>query len=179
MEQNVDDKDFQPMLMNTLKLEGGYNAQENSNFGVKQDVYDAFAKANKLPSKSVKELNFGEVSNFYKKDYYDKVKDLPTKELKGLVFDYAVNAGAGTAISALQEVVGSKVDGIMGGKTKQAVDKYIAKNGEDTLHAQLIQKRVDHYASLIQQDPMKYGQYEKGWLNRMNSLMQMYKSNSM
>ncbi len=172
------DTDFQPILMNTLKLEGGYTVDNGkpTNFGVRQDIYDSFAKANKLQSKSVKELTFGDVKNFYQKEYYSKVKDLPTRNLKGLAFDHAVNAGSGNAIKAIQEIVGTKSDGIIGAKTKKAVEKYIEKNGEEVLQDQLIQKRIDHYSSLVTQDPIKYSQYENGWLNRVNKLLQIYKN---
>ena len=102
------DADFQGILMNTLKLEGGYTVDNGkpTNRGVRQDVYDAYAKANKLESKSVKELTHGDVSDFYKKEYYDKaVKDIPSRNIKGMVFDYAVNAGVSKAVRDRKSVV--------------------------------------------------------------------------
>ena len=175
----ADDIDFQPILMNTLKLEGGYTVDNGkpTNYGVRQDVYDAYTKANKLPSKSVKELQFGDVKEFYKKEYFDKsAKDLSSRSTKGLVFDYAVNAGVGKAVSDLQSIVGTKADGIIGKKTKVAVEKYIKKNGEDALRTELTNRRMQHYQNLLISNPEKYQKYEKGWFNRMENLLRTYKS---
>ena len=175
----ADDAEFQSILMNTLKLEGGYTVDNGkpTNRGVRQDVYDAYAKANKLESKSVKELTHGDVSDFYKKEYYDKaVKDIPSRNIKGMVFDYAVNAGVSKAVSDLQSIVGTKADGIAGKKTKAAIEKYLKKNGEDALKTELTGRRVQHYQNLVIANPEKYQKYEKGWFNRMESLLRTYKS---
>lgn len=165
--------DFKPVLNQTLHFEGGYTVDNGgpTNYGVRQDIYDAYAKKNNLPSKNIKSLNYGEVKEFYQKEYWDrpKISKLP-KGISANVFDYGVNAGQAKAISALQEVVGTKADGVIGPKTLKAVDKYLKAKGEALFNQEFLNKRVEHYNTLVAQDPKQYGRYLPGWLNRVNKL---------
>jgi lysozyme family protein len=171
------DMDFIPILMNTLKLEGNYTEDSGgkTNFGVTQNTFDAYTKENNIPSKDVKDLNFGDVRNFYQKEFYEKPKifDIPYKKIKSMVFDFGVNAGTPTAIKTLQKIVGTKADGIKGNKTNNAISKYVEKYGEDDLYDALVQARIEHYQNLVKSNPDKYGQYLNGWLNRLTKLAEM------
>ena len=171
----AEDLDFSPILADTLRLEGGRRVDSDglTNNGIRQPIYDSYTKLKKLPQKSVDELNWGETSDFYKDEFYDKIKDLPTKNLKGVAFDFAVNAGTPTAVKGLQKIVGSKADGIIGKKTIAAVKKFIEKNGEDFLVKSILQNRIDHNYAVIENDPSK-AQYERGWNNRIESQAKTY-----
>jgi lysozyme family protein len=164
---------FDKDLATTLKFEGGLTTDTGglTNYGVRQDIYDSYTKANKLPSKSVKELKYGDVRDFYETEYYKKpgINLLP-EEIQGVVFDSAVNLGQGTTIKQLQSIVGSKADGIMGKKTTGAVNEYIKKNGVEGLKFELLNTRFKHYNSLVEQNPAKYGKYINGWEKRLESL---------
>lgn len=164
---------FKDVLNRTLKFEGGYTEDTGgpTNYGVRQDMYDAYAKANKLESKKVTDLKYGDVKNFYEKDYWEKPKisKLPA-EIAGNVFDYGVNAGQGKAIKTLQEVVGAKPDGVIGPKTLKAVNDYMAKVGAKALNKQILDRRAQHYNELVQSNPQKYSRYLNGWLARVNKL---------
>lgn len=170
--------DFKPILFNTLKLEGGETTDTggHTNYGVTQKSFDAYASSNNLPSKNVSNLNFGDVKNFYETDYYKKpgIDLIPSQKVGGVVFDYGVNAGVGTAIKKLQEIVGAKVDGKLGKKTLSAIDSYIKQNGEDFLASQILNKRAEHYIQLANSNPDKYGRYLQGWMNRISAVKQMY-----
>jgi len=170
-----EDIDFRPILLDTLKSEGGLLVDEDgvSNYGVRQPIYDSYTKLKKLSPKDVKSLNWGEVNDFYKDEFYSKVSDLPTKNLKGVAFDFAVNASPRTAIKSLQEVVGSKADGIIGKKTIASVNKFMEKHGEDALVRSILQKRIDHNYATIANNPQK-AKYEQGWNNRINHLVETY-----
>lgn len=173
MTQN--EEDFKKVLNQTLQFEGGYTVDNGgpTNYGVRQDMYDAYAKQNKVPSKSVKELKYGEVKDFYKKNYWETPKiNLLPREIAPSVFDYGVNAGQGKAIMAVQSIVGAKADGIIGPKTIKAINKYVEKNGVELLHKQILDNRVEHYNRLVASDPQKYGKYFAGWLNRVNKISQ-------
>jgi len=171
---------FDQILNTTLKLEGGLNKNEIgggvSNYGVKQDTYNAYAKEKGIASKDVRNLKYGDVRGIYEDKYYKqpKIDQLPSGKIQGLVFDWGVNAGTVTVIKKLQEIVGTKPDGQIGKKTIKAVNDYISKNGEDSLAFSILSSRSNHYNELIRQDPHKYGSYEKNWMNRINYLAQKY-----
>lgn len=171
MTQN--EEDFKKVLNQTLEFEGGYTVDHAgpTNRGIRQDMYDSYAKQNKLPSKSVKDLKYGEVKDFYKKNYWENPKiNLLPREISASVFDYGVNAGQGRAIMAVQSIVGAKPDGVIGPKTIKAINKYVETNGVDTLHKQILDNRVEHYNNLVKSDPNKYARYLSGWLTRVNKI---------
>lgn len=169
---------FDNILSNTLKNEGGETTDSggHTNYGVTQSLYDAVSPSLGLPKKNVRDLKYGEVSKVYEEEFYKKPKidRLPSEKLQGLVFDYAVNAGAGNAIKRLQKIVGTTEDGSIGKQTISAVKAYIDKYGEDILGRELIMERANHYADLIAADPQKYGRYENGWMNRLANLQKQY-----
>lgn len=170
---------FPQILSETLKFEGGQanDSGGKTNAGVTQKTYDAYAAANKLPRKSVNDLSFGEVHDMYKDEFFQKPKfDKLPEKVAGVMFDYGVNSGTGTATKDLQKIVGVKADGIIGKKTLSAMDKYIAKNGEDSLTDAVMTSRENLMTNLVTQDPVKYGAYEQGWSNRTQALRQKYLS---
>jgi len=95
----------------------------------------------------------------YKKKYWDAVRgdELPMG-LDYLVFDFAVNAGAGGAIKTLQTAVGVTPDGGFGPITMaavQAVDPV-------TLIERFSAGKVVFYRGLN-----TFATFGKGWLNRV------------
>lgn len=170
--------DFEPILTNTLKLEGGKTVDTGgvTNMGVTQSAFDAYAQENNIPVKSVNDLKLGDVSKFYEEKYWKqpKISELPSEKVAALVFDYGVNAGTGTAVKSLQKIVGSKSDGVIGKKTLAAVNEYIAKHGEQELAERIISDREDHYVNLVNSNPDKYGRYFNGWMNRITKLQKQY-----
>jgi lysozyme family protein len=104
-----------------------------------------------------------------------KIDYIPSEKIQGVVFDHAVNAGAGTAIKSLQNIVGSNPDGVMGKKTIAAVKEYVDKYGEDVLGKELINARAMQYSDLVNSNPEKYAQYQNGWFNRLMNLQKQYK----
>lgn len=171
MTQN--EEDFKKVLNQTLQFEGGYTVDNGgpTNYGVRQDIYNSYAKKNGLASKDVRNLKYGEVKDFYKQNYWEgpKINLLP-REIASSVFDYGVNAGQGKAIMAVQEIVGAKPDGVIGPKTIKAINKYVEANGVELLHKQILDNRVEHYNKLVINNPQKYQKYLSGWLNRVNKI---------
>lgn len=169
---------FNDVFLNTLKLEGGKTVDTGgvTNMGVTQSAWDAYSATNKIPRESVNSLKVGEVKKFYRDEYWDKPKisSIPSPKVASLVFDYGVNAGTGTAIKALQEVVGVKQDGKLGKRTIEAINSYIEDMGEETLAQSLLGQRQQYYDTLVFQDPNKYSPYRDGWSNRIEKLKAMY-----
>lgn len=173
---------FNQYLNNLLGVEGGYTSDHRgaTNYGVSQPTYDGYLKEKKMPSKKVKDLTYGEVKDFYQTEFYakpkiDKVADF-SPSAAGVLFDHAVNAGNQTAIKHLQQVVGSKDDGVIGEKTLKAVEDYVKKNGDKALSKAILKKQADHYAELVTKDPDKYGKYLNGWKNRITKTTSLYAS---
>jgi len=59
------------------------------------------------------------VRNFYKGNYWDKVRgdDLNNQGVAEVIFDFAVNAGIKTSSKLAQIVIGATPDGIIGPKS--------------------------------------------------------------
>jgi lysozyme family protein len=163
---------FDQALVTTLGLEGGYTENDVSptNHGVRQDMFDAYNDKKKQDRVNVKDMTYNQMRTFYKDDYWDvnKLDDFPIG-IATQVFDYGVNAGAGTAAKKLQSIVGTKEDGIVGKKTKKAVKEYIEKHGEKKLIEEYLNLREKHYNDIVTNNPEKM-QYHKGWMNRINFL---------
>lgn len=168
---------FDTMLVNTLKFEGGYTVDHRgeTNRGITQPTYDSYTKQKGIPTKNVKDLTYGEGYSFYEDEFYKKPKiDKLPYNVGGVVFDFGVNAGPVTAIKSLQRIVGTKDDGIIGDKTITAVHKYIDKNGENELINTLVSDRQIYNNNLILKDPSVYGDYERGWRDRLIKVLELY-----
>jgi lysozyme family protein len=99
------------------------------------------------------------VEPLYKKKYFDAVRgdELPVG-LDYLMFDFAVNAGAGRAIKTLQTAVGVTPDGGFGPMTMAAVQGV----DPNELIERFSQAKEDFYRSLT-----TFATFGKGWLNRV------------
>lgn len=142
----TDDPDFNEAIRLTLQFEGGYNPKE----------VDGYVGHMGLNSKYHPEVTDGSFSfsrgvEIYKQEYWDTIKgidDLPP-HIKLIAFDAAVNCGAGRAKAWLKECLAD--DG------RVDIDEFN-------------DKRLAHYTRLIDKNSDKYGQYEKGWGNRVKEL---------
>lgn len=78
------------------------------------------------------------------------------------VFDHAVNAGTGSAIRLIQEMLRLKVDGIVGPKTLRAIEH--ADAGE--LLAYYLARRARYYRDIVAANSSLV-RFLDGWLNRL------------
>ncbi len=173
---------FNKMLGQTLGFEGGFvldPAGGATNYGITQKTLDGYRKGKKLPLKNVKDLNTEDVINLYRDEFYNrpKINKLPSS-IAPIIFDYGVNSGTSKAISALQSIVGTKADGIIGKNTLAKVNEYIKKNGDNKLKEALISQREEFLKSLVEQNPDLNLQFAKGWQNRINKLRKIHLSSN-
>jgi lysozyme family protein len=99
------------------------------------------------------------VEPMYKKKYWDAVRGDELKVgIDYLMFDFAVNAGAGRAIKTLQTAIGVPADGGFGPITMAAMKSYEPVK----LIERFSQAKEDFYQSLSTFDV-----FGKGWLNRV------------
>lgn len=137
-----------------LSHEGGYvNHKDDpgmeTNYGISKRSY---------PNLDIKSLTREEAKKIYLRDFWNKVRgDSLPFGVALIMFDFAVNAGVGTAVKALQHAVGAKEDGILGDLTMARVGT-VNKN---FICEKLTTYRILHYTSL-----KTFGTFGKGWIDR-------------
>jgi lysozyme family protein len=151
-----------------LKSEGGYvnnpaDPGGMTNLGVTKATWENWV-GRKSDEAEMRGLTPEKVEPLYKKKYFDAVRgdELPVG-LDYLMFDFAVNAGAGRAIKTLQTAVGVTPDGGFGPMTMAAVQAVDPVE----LIERFSQAKEDFYRSLN-----TFATFGKGWLNRVADVKQ-------
>ena len=146
-----------------LKSEGGFVNHPSdpggmTNLGVTKATWENWV-GRESDEAEMRGLTPEKVEPLYKKKYFDAVRgdELPMG-LDYLMFDFAVNAGAGRAIKTLQTAVGVTPDGGFGPITMAAVQ---AVDPVDLIE-RFSQAKEDFYRSLT-----TFATFGKGWLNRV------------
>ena len=146
-----------------LKSEGGYvhhpsDPGGRTNLGVTQTTWENWI-GRQSDEAEMRGLTPEKVEPMYKKKFWDAVRgdELPVG-LDYLMFDFAVNAGAGRAIKTLQTAVGVTPDGGFGPMTMAAVQTVDPVE----LIERFSQAKEDFYRSLN-----TFATFGKGWLNRV------------
>jgi lysozyme family protein len=146
-----------------LKSEGGYvnnpaDPGGMTNLGVTKATWENWV-GRESDEAEMRGLTPEKVEPLYKKKYWDAVRgdELPMG-LDYLMFDFAVNAGAGRAIKTLQTAVGVTPDGGFGPMTMAAVQAV----DPNELIERFSQAKEDFYRSLN-----TFPTFGKGWLNRV------------
>ena len=104
-------------LVNNPKDPGGL-----TNKGITQGTYASWRARQGQPAASVAGISEHDVEAIYKADYWDRAfgDELPSG-IDFCIFDAAVNSGVGAAASWAQAVLGLRIDGDIGPKTKAAL----------------------------------------------------------
>ena len=146
-----------------LASEGGYVNHPSdpggmTNLGVTKATWENWV-GRESDEAEMRGLTPEKVEPLYKKKYFDAVRgdELPMG-LDYLMFDFAVNAGAGRAIKTLQTAVGVTPDGGFGPMTMAAVQAV----DPNELIERFSQAKEDFYRSLT-----TFATFGKGWLNRV------------
>jgi lysozyme family protein len=153
------DKSFELMLAS----EGGFANHPSdpggmTNLGVTKATWENWV-GRQSDESEMRGLTPDKVEPLYKKKYWDAVRgdELPIG-LDYLVFDFAVNAGAGRAIKTLQTALGVTADGGFGPITLKEVQTVEPAN----LIERFSKAKETFYQSLTQ-----FPTFGKGWLNRV------------
>jgi lysozyme family protein len=146
-----------------LKSEGGYvnnpaDPGGMTNLGVTKATWENWV-GRPSDGAEMRSLTPEKVEPLYRKKFWDAVRgdELPMG-LDYLVFDFAVNAGAGRSIKTLQSSVGVAADGRFGPMTLAAVQAIDPKD----LIEKFSQTKEDFYRSLN-----TFATFGRGWLNRV------------
>jgi lysozyme family protein len=146
-----------------LKSEGGFSNHPSdpggmTNLGVTKATWEGWV-GREVDEAEMRGLTAEKVEPLYKERYFDAVRgdELPMG-LDYLMFDFAVNAGAGRAIKTLQTAVGVTPDGGFGPMTMAAVQAVDPVE----LIERFSQAKENFYRSLT-----TFSTFGKGWLNRV------------
>lgn len=171
----------------TLKWEGGYcnvagDRGGETIFGIARNMhpklslwnimdtykkdFESFSKANykELEKQCLGNTDFKKkMDSFYREEFWDKIKGdcIESQHVANALYDFAVNSGVSRAVKSIQEVLGVVVDGNLGNKTLEAINKQEGK----ALCNKLCDKRKAFFEAIA-----KKGQNAKflnGWLNRV------------
>ena len=116
---------FEQSFQKVIALEGGFVLHQNQTetaqtyAGIYQKAHPYWegwsyiAKGQTPPTELVRE--------FYKREFWEKI-NLDEGVKKFLLFEYGVNAGLRKAIMTAQGIAGMSTDGILGPKTKAALE---------------------------------------------------------
>lgn len=161
---------FDRALKAVLVHEGGYvnhpaDPGGATNKGVTQATYNAYRRAKRRSTQSVRSISGAEVADIYKSRYWDAVKgdDLPSG-LDYCVFDFGVNSGPSRAIKFMQRQIGTDADGVIGPKTMKAVAR------ADTVAAisGICDRRLSWLKTL-----RHWGTFGRGWSRRVVGVEKM------
>ena len=153
-------------LQAVLVHEGGFvnNPKDPggmTNLGCTKAVWEEYV-GHPVDEKAMRALTPADVAPLYKRKYWDKVcgDDLPAG-VDYVVFDAAINSGAGRAAKWLQACVGVEPDGGIGPKTLAAVQAFDAK--------QLVEDYSKRRLSFLMDLPT-WDTFGKGWGRRVNEV---------
>jgi lysozyme family protein len=146
---------FNDCITPLLRHEGGYvnhpaDPGGETKFGITIRRY---------PHLDIFNLTREQAIEIYRRDWWDKLKiDLLPPHIRYMVFDCAVNCGAGNAIKMLQRLAKVNADGIIGPVTAAAAAKVSIKD--------YATKRREYYQNLVYRKP-SMRVFLLGWLRRV------------
>lgn len=162
---------FEHYKPTVLKWEGGYAGNIDgmicTNKGVTLATYQAYCKQKGLKKPScydLKRIPDEHWDEICKGMFWDKWKadSIISQSIAELLVDWAWGSGT-YGIKYPQQVLGVKVDGIVGAKTLAAINNY---PDQEELFNKLWQRRKKHFEDIAKSPSKK--KFLKGWLNRLN-----------
>ena len=150
---------FEKAIDRVLAHEGGYvnDPRDNggeTNWGITRNTATAAGYKG-----SMRDMTREQAKAIYRKQYWDAVKaDQLPFVVAFQLFDAAVNHGVRRAIMLMQQSVGTTQDGVIGGKTIQA----ISSRDPQQLALLFNAVRLEFYAGLAD-----FAHFGKGWTRRV------------
>ena len=162
--------DYQKLVPIIKKWEGGFvNDPSDSggatNKGVTISTFRSFYGSNKTVE-DLKKLSDTQWLHIFLNGYWNKCQasNINNQSIANIFVDWAWGSGPVTAIKQVQKIVGTDVDGIVGQKTLDAINKKDPK----TLFNAIKKARIEFVENLVKQRP-KDAKFLQGWKNRINS----------
>lgn len=157
-----------------VKWEGGFvNDPDDlggaTNMGVTMATYKTYCrrKGYPVPTESrLKSMTKKQWREILKMMYWDRFRadEIESQSVANICVDWLWGSGV-TAIKRVQEMLGVKVDGIVGVKTLAAINS----RSSLPLFGQIKSIRVEYIDEICEKRP-KNEKFRKGWMNRLNDL---------
>lgn len=160
------------------KWEGGYVCDPDdlggaTNMGVTIETYRRYYRGKegmerkKISLAALKKLDDTTWTDIVKTLYWDKFRgdDIQSQSVANMCVDWLWSSGT-VAIKRVQEIVGVKVDGIVGDKTIAAINN----RSPLPLFGAIKEARKEYIEEICVKRP-KNEKFRKGWMNRINDLM--------
>lgn len=168
---------FHTCLDIVLGHEGGYSNHPfdrggATNYGITQKTYDMWRREHHLSQRPVAEIEEQEVGVIYGEYWADARCSYMPEPLDLLMFDAAVNHGAGRAIRLLQRALGAEVDGVIGRKTMNALHEDVVAYGIEDVCRRCLDERAGFYDMIIRNDTSQ-SRFANGWMNRVEHLREL------
>lgn len=159
--------DFSLYAPKLLQLEGGFvNHPDDkggvTNKGVTLATYRQYCGQDKT-IKNLQNMSYGTWQNIMKDLYWDKclADKIENQSLAEIIVDWCVNSGM-IGLRRVQEIAGTKPDGIAGPKTLAAINN---ANPEE-LFARIKDARKQFYTNIVKRNPSQKV-FMNGWMNRL------------
>lgn len=149
--------------------EGGYSNNKAdpggpTKYGITHRTLAAHRGVQSVTAAQVKALTLKEAEEIYRRSYWTQSGgDLLPVGLDYAAFDYGVNSGPARAVKSLQKVVGVVQDGIVGGQTLAAIERY--PGGVQAVIRAYCDERMRFLRGL-----KTWGSFGRGWTNRVNDV---------
>ena len=103
------------------------------------------------------------VYDFYQQEYWQAIKgdDIKEQRIAESIFDFAVNAGVGTAAKLAQLLVGSTPDGVIGNNTLEKLNQV----EPELFVTKYALAKVARYTEIVKRNRSQ-NKFLVGWLNR-------------
>ena len=159
--------DFEKYAPKLLQLEGEYvyhplDEGGPTMKGVTLQTYREHFGSQKTIN-DLKNISYGEWKDIMKADYWDKCKgdQIDNQAIAEITVDWCVNSGM-VGLRRVQEIVGTKPDGIAGPITLSMINSSDPKN----LFARIMAARQQFYRNIVKRSPSKKV-FMNGWNNRL------------
>lgn len=177
----TDKKRFEKFIPKVLNIEGGLSFNKYDKGGAtKFGISLAFLKANgidinkdgKIDQNDILALDVDRAKQLYYDYFYSKMKidEIKDEKIAINVFDMGINSGIVPAVRLLQDTLNRhgaslKVDGIIGAKTLDAVNK-----AEGDINNTYCEERINYYETICLRDPSQRV-FLNGWKNRVKKFL--------
>jgi len=162
--------DLERSLDYLLEEEGGWSNHPADRggatmYGVIQATYNAYRKAKKLPTQSVRNITKAESKEIYYLNYWKAAScDRLPWPINYIVFDAAVNSGPSRAVKWLQAGLKLPADGKVGPRTIEAANR-VMEEGDTQAVLNILDQRVQFLATLVKKNESQEA-FLLGWWRR-------------
>ena len=159
--------DFKKYAPKLLQLEGGYTNHPDdqggpTNLGISYKVYKAYCGQERT-IKDLQNMSYGTWEKIMKDLYWDKclADEIENQSVAEIVVDWCINSGM-IGLRKVQELVGTKPDGIAGPKTLAAING----SEQSELFESVMNARKQFYVNIVKRNPSQKV-FMNGWMNRL------------